>query len=111
MCEEHIFFVDLTGKGCERNIGVKMGEIYQNGSNSDLSAFGRDLYNWQHLQIQVTHKQATIYLDERPVHTISFKDDFGKVVGMNYSFTGTGAIDYVKLKNGDGNLVYDDEFD
>jgi len=111
MCEEHIFFVDLTGKGCERNIGVKMGEVYQNGSNSDLSAFGRDLYSWQHLQIKVAHKQATIYLDEKPVHSISFKDDFGKVVGLNYSFTGTGAIDYVKLKKGDGNLVYDEEFD
>ena len=29
MCEEHIFFVDLTGKGCERNIAVKMGEVYR----------------------------------------------------------------------------------
>jgi len=111
MCEEHIFFVDLTGKGCERNIAIKMGEIVQNGTNSDLSAFGRDLYHWQHLQVQVAHKEATIYLDEKPVHTISFKDDFGKVVGLNYSFTGTGAIDYVTLKNGEGKLVYEDEFD
>jgi hypothetical protein len=111
ICEENIFFVDLTGKGCERNIAVKIGEVYHNGTNSDLSAFGRDLYRWQHLQIEVAHKQATIYLDEKPVHTITFKDDFGKVMGLNYSFTGTGAIDYVKLKNGDGNLVYEDEFD
>jgi hypothetical protein len=110
ICEEHIFFIGLTGKGCEHNIGVKMGEVYQNGSNSDLSAFGRDLYSWQHLQVQVAHKHATIYLDEKPVHTINFKNDFGKVVGLNYNFTGTGAIDYVKLKNGDGKLVYDDEF-
>ena len=111
ICEEHIFFVDLTGKGCEHNIAIKMGEVYQNGSNADLSAFGRDLYNWQHLQIQINHKQATIYLDEKPVHAITFKNDFGKVVGLNYNFTGTGAIDYVKLKNGEGQLVYEDEFD
>jgi hypothetical protein len=110
MCEEHIFFVDLTGKGCERNIAIKMGEVFQNGTNNDLSAFGRDLYHWQHLQIQVAHKKATIYLDEKPVHTIIFKDNFGKVMGLNYNFTGTGAIDYVKLKNGEGKLVYEDEF-
>ena len=110
ICEEHIFFIDLTGKGCERNIAIKMGEVVHNGTNSDLSAFGRDLFHWQHLQIQVAHKQATIYLDEKPVHTIAFKDDFGKVLGLNYSFTGTGAIDYVKLKNGEGKLVYEDEF-
>ena len=111
MCEEHIFFVDLTGKGCERNIAIKMGEVYHDGTNSDLSAFGRDLYKWQHLQIQVAHKQATIYLDEKPVYVITFKNDFGKVMGLNYNFTGTGAIDYVKLKNGEGKLVYEDEFD
>jgi len=111
ICEEHIFFVDLTGKGCERNIGVKMGEVYQNGSNSDLSAFGRDLYKWQHLQIRVIHKQATIYLDEKPVYSITFKNDFGKLMGLNYTFSGTGAVDYVKLSNGDGKLVYVDDFD
>src|SRR5690242_1706341 len=111
ICEEHIFFVDLTGKGCEHNIALKMGEVVQNGSNSDLSAFGRDLYSWQHLRVQVAHKQATIYLDEKPVHTITFKNDFGKIVGLSYSFAGTGAIDYLKLKNGEGKLVYADEFD
>jgi hypothetical protein len=111
ICEENIFFVDLTAKGCEHNIGVKMGEVYHNGTNSDLSAFGRDLYKWQRLQVQVARKQATIYVDDKPVHTITFKNDFGKIMGLNYSFTGTGAIDYVKLKNGEGQLVYEDEFD
>jgi hypothetical protein len=111
ICEEHIFFIDLTAKGCERNIGVKMGEVYHNGNNSDLSSFGCDLYKWQDLRLQVVHKQATIYLAEKPIYTITFKDDFGKVMGLNYNFAGTGAIDYVRLKNGDGKLIYEDEFD
>jgi hypothetical protein len=111
ICEAHIFFVRMMGKGCERGIAVKMGELYHDGIQNDLSAFGRDLYKWQHLQIQVANKQATIYLDEQPVYTNAFKNDFGKVVGLVYNFTGTGAIDYVKLKNGENKLVYEDEFD
>ena len=111
VCEEHIFFVSLTGKGCERNASVKMGEVYQDGTNSDLSALGRNLYHWQHLQIKVEQKRATIYLDEQPVHTITFKNNFGKIMGLNYNFGGTGAIDYIRLKNGEGKTVYDDEFD
>lgn len=110
VCEEHIFFVSLVGKGCERNIEIKMGEEYRNGMNSDLSAFGRDLHKWQRLQIQVVNKQATIFLEEQPVYTIGFKNDFGKIVGLSYNFIGTGAVDYVRLKNGE-NLVYADEFD
>jgi hypothetical protein len=110
ICEENIFFLTLTGKGCERNTAIQMGEVYQEGTTSDLSAFGRNLYNWQHLRIQVAQKRATIYLDDQPVHTITFQQDFGKVVGLVYNFEGTGAIDYVKLTNGENKLIYDDEF-
>jgi len=110
ICEENIFFLTMTGKGCERNIAIQMGEVYQDGRNNDLSAFGRDLYNWQNLRIQVAQKRATIYLDDQPVHSITFQKDFGKVVGLVYNFEGTGAIDYVKLRNGENRLVFDDEF-
>jgi hypothetical protein len=110
-CEEHIFFVSIVGKGCERDIGIKMGEVYQDGIKNDLSAFGRDLHKWQHLQVQIVNKKATINLDDKPVYTINFKNDFGKVVGLVYNFTGTGAIDYVRLKNEEDKLVFADDFD
>lgn len=110
VCEEHIYFVRLMGKGCERDIAIKMGEIFQDGIHKDLSAFGRDLHQWQNLRIQVAAKKATIYLDEQPVYSLTYQKDFGKVVGLSYNFTGTGAIDYVRLHNGAGKLVYEDEF-
>jgi hypothetical protein len=110
VCEEHIYFVRLMGKGCERDIAVKMGEVMHDGIHKDLSVFGRNLYQWQHLQIKVFNKKATICLDEQPVYSINFKKDFGKVVGLVYNFNGTGAIDYVRLKNGEDKVVYADEF-
>ena len=111
VCEAHLFFVRMMGKGCEREIAVKMGEVVHDGIKNNLSAFGRNLYRWQNLQIRVVNKQATILLDEQPVYTINFKDDFGKVVGLVYNFTGTGAVDYVKLKNGGNKVVYEDDFE
>jgi len=110
-CEAHIFFVRMMGKGCEREIAVKMGEVIHNGVKNNLSTLGRNLYKWQRLQVRVVHKQATIFLDDQPVYTINFKDDFGKVVGLVYNFTGTGAVDYVKLKNGENKVVYEDDFE
>lgn len=111
ICEAHIFFVRMMGKGCERDIGVKMGEVYQDGRQNDLSAFGRNLYRWQNLKIHVVARKATIYIDEEPVHTIAFRDDFGKVVGLVYNFLGTGAVDFVRLTNGENRIVLSDEFD
>jgi hypothetical protein len=110
ICEAHIFFLRMMRKGCERDIGIKMGEVYHDGANNDLSVFGQDVHNWQDLQIQVVNKKATINLNKVPVYTINFKNDFGKVVGLVYNFTGTGAIDYVKLKNGENKIVYEDQF-
>jgi hypothetical protein len=108
-CEEHIFFVRMMGKGCERDIAVKMGEVFHDGVNHDLSLFGRNLYQWQHLRVSVANKQAVIYLDEQPVYSINFKQDFGKVVGLVFNFTGSGAVDWVRLKKGE-ELVYAEEF-
>jgi hypothetical protein len=108
--EEHVFFVRIMSKGCERDITIKMGEVFHDGIHKDLSAFGRDLHRWQHLGIQVAGKKATIYLDEQPVYSLTYKNDFGKVVGLVYNFTGTGAIDYVRLRNGANKLVYEEEF-
>lgn len=108
--EEHIYFLRLMGKGCERDAAVKMGEEVHDGSNKDLSVFGRDLFQWQNLQIKVAGKQATIFLDDKPVYSLGYKNDFGKIVGLVYNFTGTGAIDYVRLSDAGGKLVYNDEF-
>jgi hypothetical protein len=111
MTEEHIYMVRLVNKGCEREAVVKMGEVAHGGVNNDLSAFGRDLQQWQNLKIKVVNKVATIYLDEKPVHTITYKKDFGKIVGLVYHFSGSGAIDHARLTNGDNKIIYSDEFD
>ena len=109
--EEHVFFVRVMGKGCERNVALKMGEVVLDGASSDLSAFGRNVYEWQDLKVEVVNKKANIYLGGKNVYTIEFKQDFGKVVGLVCYFAGTGAIDYVRMKNGEGNIVYEEKFD
>jgi hypothetical protein len=111
LCEVHIFFVRLMGKGCERDVTIKMGEVVENGVNNDFSAFGRDLKQWQNVKIEVINKKAVIYLDNKEVHTVSFKSDLGKVVGLVYNFNGTGAVNYARLRNGEGKEVMNEQFD
>jgi len=39
-----------------------------------------------------------------------YKEDAGEIVGLRFGFLGAGAVEQVKMKNGNGELVYDDEF-
>jgi len=111
MCEEHVFYVTLMPKGCARNIAVKMGEVYQDGSNYDVSALGCNLYEWQQLKIKVVNKQATIFLNDKPAYTVAFKQEFGKLVGLSYTYySGTGSIDFVRLGKNEQQWAYVDEF-
>lgn len=108
--EENVFFVPITSKGCVSELDLLMGEVYKSGKDNDLSSFGTEVYHWQLLQIKNENKKATIFLNGTPVHEVSYQKDFGKIKGIIYTFTGPGSVDFLRLKNVIGEVVYKDEF-
>ena len=108
--EAHIYFVPLTLKGCESNLEIKIGEVYQSGRDHDLSSFGTDIFNWQQLELRVRNKTGVVFLNEKKVYEITFKDDFGDIKGLDFRSSGLAEIDYIKLLDLDDNTVYEDEF-
>jgi hypothetical protein len=108
--EEDIFYLQLTTPGCVGELYLGMGEIRKSGKENDLSALGCNLYHWQTVQVQNKGKQVTISLNNRPIHTLSYKKDFGKIVGIVFNFTNPGAIDDVSLQNGEGEMIYETGF-
>jgi len=111
VCEEGICFVPITTKGCVSNLGVQMGEVYKGGNDHDLSALGTELQEWQTLRIENKNRNATIFLNDVAVERIKYEQDYGKIVGFIFTFNTPGAVDFVRLKNEAGAVVYADEFD
>ncbi len=109
--EEDIFWIELTKKGCESNISYKIGEMYFSGKENDLSEFGCDIYKWQELELRVENKFAKLSLNGNSVIDLAYSQEFGKLMGLIYTFAGAGSVDFVQLKGADGNMVYDDQFD
>jgi len=110
LCEEHIFYVPLTTLGCVGNIGVKFGEVIHEGDNSDLSAFGREIYNWQDLSITVKNKHAQVFIEGDQIYESSYSEDFGQIMGLVFRFTGTGSVDFIEVMDADGEMVYHELF-
>jgi hypothetical protein len=110
LTEEHIFYIQLTSMGCVGDIGVKIGEVEKSSRDFNLSGLGTEVHRWQKLQLNVRNKHATILLNDKEVLQMTFTRDFGSIVGLVHTFNGTGSVDYVKMNDGDGRLVYEEEF-
>lgn len=108
--EKHIFMVTMHQRGCERHAYYKLGEIQRNGSDSDLSSLGCNVFEWQEIGITVKDRNAAININGKTEFTETYKEDFGKITGLIYIFERTGSIDYVKLAGTDGKVVFEDRF-
>lgn len=108
--EVHIYYVPLTLQGCESNLQIKIGEVVQSGRDYNLSSFGTDVYSWQELSMRVEEKTAKIRLNGRDVYEVSFKEDFGNIVGLDIRTSGLSEVDYIRLKDIEGGIVFEDAF-
>lgn len=108
--EKHIFYVNVQAKGCERNIQYKLGEVYRSGENYDMSGLGADVYDWQEVGVEVQDRHAEILMNGVVVYRETYKEDFGKIMGLIYLFDGTGSIDQVRLADGNGAAIFEDDF-
>jgi len=110
LCEEHIFYVPLTTRGCVGNLSVKFGEVVRDGKDTDFRAFGKNIHQWQDVSVRVQNKKAAVWLNQKLVYSTEFQEDFGLIMGLVVSFTGAGAVDHILLKDIHSNVVLEDEF-
>ncbi len=111
LTEEHIFYVQLTNRGCEAGLELKVGETILDGQKTDLSAFGADLEQWNDLRLRVENKHASVFLNGVEVRHLSYEQSFGGIKGIAFRFTGRGLVDYVTLRDGKGDIAYHDDFE
>lgn len=108
--ETNIYFTQFSSMGCVGELELMIGEKFYSGNDSDLSMFGTDVAEWQELTLTVENKIATVFLNGENIFETQFEDDFGKVVGVDYRFSGMGDLDYLRFQKLDGSLAFEDGF-
>ncbi len=109
--EKNAFNIELVQKGCEAYASYHIGEIRRNGKDNDLSLLGQNIFEWQELNLSVKEKNAKIGINGESSYFETFKEDFGKVMGLIFIFEGKGSIDYVKLSDTKGTIAFEDNFE
>lgn len=110
--EDDMHFIPIVAKGCIGEVTVKVGEVIKRGQNNDLSALGRNVYEWQLLKVSVQDQLARITLNDRLIYAIPFQQDIGAIVGFRLLFSGTGTIDYLQLSSpSNDEVIYRADFE
>ena len=108
LCEGTAIWIPLVAKGCVSNIDLYFTYFYTTGKREDLSAFGVDFSNYVKLRVESDSGRAKIFINDKIAYTVPRNIIRSKIIGFDFSFQGTGSIDYVSLSNGKVN--YRDDF-
>jgi hypothetical protein len=108
LCEGKAINIPLCAKGCESAINFLFTDYRISGKQRDLSSFGVDFSNFVKVRIESANGKAQILLDDQPVFQVEHDISKSKIIGINFVFQGTGAVDYVRLSN--RQVSFEDEF-
>lgn len=111
LCSKGRFNVPFVIPGCVGTINLVAGDKYIDGKKEDLSSLGSDLSQWQPIRIQLTNKNVYIFRNEKQVYQTSYSEDVGKIVGFRYRFRGAGSVQYIRLKDENQAIIFEDYFD
>lgn len=109
LCEGTAIGIPLCAKGCISNLDLLFTGFFASGKQEDLSGFGVNFDSFVKVKVVAQNGKAVIYLDDKPVYTVTHDILRSKIIGFDIMFQGTGSIDYVKLSNGKVN--YQENFD
>lgn len=92
LCENGMHSIPLSIKGCIGKIGLILGNEGHPGKTNNLSGFGVDFSDWVSVLCEVKEKHVRIFVNKTLSFEGDFKHEIGPVIGLQYSFMGTGIM-------------------
>lgn len=110
LTKDGALIIPLSAKGCISKIGVLAPDGWIGGDSNELSAFGCDFTDFEHVTVEVKDSRFVISLNEKSVLERTLRNgSVGEIAGIRITFEGTGEIRDVKLSR-PGEVVYEERF-
>ncbi|MFB9842829.1 hypothetical protein [Mucilaginibacter ginsenosidivorans] len=93
--------IPLSAKGCISNLALLNGRYFESGKDHDLSGFGSDLSQWVKVDCRSAKDKIQYYVNNKLVYQSQLPPYDENIVGMGYTFQGTGSVKNITLKQGD----------
>ena len=111
LCTDGAFLIPFSIPGCTGDIRLVFNDVVQLGKENDLTAFGCDFSDWQDFKLEVEDREVTMSLNGQPIHSLTYQENAGRVVGFRFLFAGNGEVDNVRLLGADGALAFEEGFE
>ncbi|MCF0054611.1 hypothetical protein [Dyadobacter sp. CY356] len=93
--------ISLSAKGCVSELNMLSIDNYISGKKADLSAFGVDFTVWNHISCKNSGNKIQYFVNDTLAAEYPIPKREIKIVGISYTFQGTGAVKNVSLSNGE----------
>jgi hypothetical protein len=100
--------IPLCAKGCESSIDFFFTDFAVSGKQHDLSCFGVNFNDFVKVKVKSLNGKAAIFLNDKFCYQVDHEITKSKIIGIDFVFQGTGAVDYVRLSN--NKVSFNDEF-
>lgn len=92
----------LSTRGCVSKLNLMGGEQTISGKNTDLSGFGVDFSDWVKVGCRNDGKKLLYHVNDALIYELPLLSDNRKILGIVFTFTGTGSIKSIKLNGNNG---------
>ncbi len=85
--------------GCSSENNLMLNDVYLDGKEVDLSAFGVDLDNYTSIKIDVKEQDVSIAIRDQKIYQGTYSSSMGRLVGLRFKFLGLGEVEFFQLKD------------
>jgi len=96
--------LELSAKGCISNLRLLNGRYFESGKDHDLSGFGTDVSKWVKVECKSVKDKIQYYVDGKLAYQTDLPQYAESIVGMGFTFQGTGSVKGIDLKKGDSTI-------
>lgn len=100
----------FTQQKCSRYASFQVSEKKMDGKFNDLSPFSVDMSNWLDVKVITRDNQVQIFLKDILIFEERYHQKLGNLIGIAYSFYGSGKIDYLEMRDVNNTAFYQFDF-
>ncbi|MFW5804790.1 MAG: hypothetical protein ACOCWG_06125 [bacterium] len=102
--------VHFNLKGCSYYIENQISEKTMLGKDYDLTKFSQDVRNWGTFKIKTDNNLCLVFYNNEKIIETDYSEKLGNIIGIYYNFHGSGAVDFIEIKDTKTEKEYKNHF-